>query len=280
MVFTTAARNPGAWDTIRRMLLAVPSSMVPSADNTHDAGSQSYRWRNGYFGGALYGESLYVTDFINLTKYVWSEDFDGEIASVQWESGSAADFWVTAGTNYAAANVTYTAGPGGTLEVKNAAADNDSVTILGASNFREALNPIFEARIKIDDITTVHWAVGVVEGSYASNAAYDDDVILIGQDTDQAADNVYLITNDNAAGAEFTDTGINAVNGTYLKVKFDATDTEDVRVWVNDTEIDVSGANIQAGTTLMPYIMVQNLAGGAIQRVLTIDYIKIWQDRG
>ena len=217
---------------------------------------------------------------ISIGKYTWSEDFDGEVAAVQWESGSAADFWVTAGTNYAAANVTYTAGPGGTLEVKNAAADNDSVTILGASNFREAQNPIFEARIKIDDITTVHWAVGLVEGSYASNTTYDDDVILIGQDTDQAAGNVYLITNDNAAGAEFTDTGINAVNGTYLKVKFDATDPEDVRVWVNDTEIDISGANILAGTTLMPYIMVQNLAAGSIQRTLTVDYVKIWQDRG
>ncbi len=227
-----------------------------------------------------FSESITVADSVNMEKYVWMEDFDDEIAAVQWESGLNADFWVTAGTNYSAGNATYTAGPGGTVEFKNAAADNDSVTVLGSPIFREALNPICEARVAIDNIVTVHWAIGLAEGAYNSNAAYDDDVVLIGQDTDVAASNVYLITNDTNAGVEHADTGIDAVNGTYLKVKFDATDLEDVRVWINDVEIDISTANIQAGTTLMPYIMVQNLAAGSIQRTLTVDYFKCWQDRG
>lgn len=230
--------------------------------------------------GSITATAIDVDGPIVSRQYFWIEDFDDEVAAVQWEAGLNANFWITAGTNYAAANVTYTVGPGGTVDFKCAAADNDSVNTIGTPNFREAQNPIFEARIKIDDITTVHWAVGLVEGSYASNAAYDDDIVLIGQDTAVAAGNVYLITNNNNNGVEHFDTGIDAVNNTYLKVKFDCTDPTDVRIWINDTEIACTTADIQTGTTLMPYIHVQNLAGGAIQRTLTVDYVEAWQDRG
>lgn len=263
----------GAWQIITDTNWALPNEVNISIDTT--GGYPVFSTLNG----VAFDFSTPVT-FTGNVKYLWVEEMDDEVAAVQWESGLNADFWVTAGSNYAASNVTYTAGPGGTLQVKNAAANDDSVTIVGAPNFREAQNVIFEARIKIDNIVTVHWAVGLVEGSYSSNGTYDDDIILIGQDTDEAAGNIYLITNDNAAGVEHTDSGIDAVNGVYLKVKFDMTDTEDVRLWINDVEIDITGANIQAGTTLMPYIMVQNLAAGSIQRTLTVDYIKIWQDRG
>ena len=220
------------------------------------------------------------------TLYTWVEDFDDEVAAVQFEAGLKADFWVTAGTNYAAANVTYTEGPGGTLEVKCANANDDSVTIIGAANFRIDSNPIMEARFKIDNIVTAFCCVGFVEGSFANKAAPDDDIFVVGLDADNGhgfgATQIVALWEDNGSGIAYDDMGVAMINNTYIVVTIDLTDTEQPRVWIDGIEVDagdISGT-VQAGITVMPYIMVQNLAGGAIQRILTIDYIKCWQERG
>ena len=222
-----------------------------------------------------------VDGAINSRDYYWVDDFDdGNTGDAVDEIGAHEAFWTVGGTNEAD-NANFANGIGGIVELQaNGALDNDSTFIIGEPIIAESANAIFEARVKIDDITTVHWVVGLVEGSYVSRDTLDDDIMLIGQDTDTGAANVYFISNDANAGAIFDDTGVNAVNNTYLIVKMDLTDTEQPRVWINNTEIAAGSitGTIQAGTTLMPYAMVQNLT--TAQRKLTIDYIKAWQDRG
>jgi len=53
-------------------------------------------------------------------------------------------------------------------------------------------------------------------------------------------------------------------------------------VWINGTEVAAASitGTVKDATAFAPYIAVQNLAGGAIQRFVTVDYIKAWQDRG
>lgn len=220
------------------------------------------------------------------TLYTWIEDFDDEVAAVQFEAGLKADFWVTAGTNYAAANVTYTAGAGGTLDAKCAAANDDSVTIFGVGNFRIDSNPIMEARFKIDNIATAFCCVGFAEGSFADKAAPDDDIFVVGLDADDGhgfgATQIIALSDDDNDGEIYDDMGVVMANGVYIVVRIDLTDTEQPRVWIDDTEVDAGDitGTVQAGITVAPYIMVQNLAGGAIQRTLTIDYIRGWMERG
>ncbi|KKL98778.1 hypothetical protein LCGC14_1821030 [marine sediment metagenome] len=229
---------------------------------------------------------LDVAGNINQRSYFWCEDFDYEAAAVEFESGLQADAWVTAGTNYASGNVTYTAGIGGTLEAKCAAADNDSVIITGLANIAIDSNPVLEARIKIDDISTAFFCVGFVEGSFVDKTTPDDDIFVVGIDSDNAhgfgATQIVSLDNDNGGGVNYDDMGVVAANGTYIKIKIDLTDTEKPRVWINDSEVGIASINgtVQAGITVSPYIMVQNLTGGAIQRAVTVDYIKVWQDRG
>ena len=337
-----------------------------------------------------------LIDRMTQKDYYWCEDFDDEVATVEFESGLQADFWTTAGTNYAAGNVTYVADPGGSIDAKCANADNDSVTVLGTANIRVALNPVMEARFKIDNKATAFMGVGFAEGAFVDKASPDDDIFLVGIDsdavaavgtitmtgvatadetfvidtqtftwkttraaagqvtiganqaaavtnictavtadlatvtaTDGAGDTVVVtsvakgitgndivfteastnmavdgagtlgtttaglghnfgathivsLSNDANGGAIYNDMGVAIVNDTYIKVKIDLTDTEQPRVWIDDVEVapaSITGT-VQAGTTLMPYMMVQNLAAGAIQRILTVDYIKIWQERG
>jgi hypothetical protein len=52
-----------------------------------------------------------------------------------------------------------------------------------------------------------------------------------------------------------------------------------------DANPDVKAAasitgTVKAATAMGVYLVVQNLAGGAIQRFITVDYVKVWQDRG
>ena len=222
---------------------------------------------------------------VKQTKYFWCDDFDDEAATVQLESALNADFWTTAGTNYAAANVTYTAGAGGTLKALCANADNDSVTILGLLNFNTTNDPILEARIKIDTKETAAFLVGFAGGASAAIDTYPNDCFLVGINSDNAhtfgATKIVAFSNDDNAGVVYDNLGSAIVSDTYIIVKIDLTDTEQPRVWLNGTEIAAASitGTVKAATAMAPYIAVQNLAGGAIQRFVTVDYIKCWQTR-
>lgn len=223
---------------------------------------------------------------LSQSSYYWQDDFDDEAATVQLESSLNADYWTTAGTNYAAGNVTYTAGVGGTLQAKCAAADNDSVTILGLLNFNTTQNPIFECRVKIDTKETAGFYVGLSDEAEAVIGTIPANCFLIGMDSDnghsKGATSLIAVSNDDDAGAVYMDTGVDVVSNTYLIVKFDLTDTEQPRVWVNGTEVAAASitGTVKAATAMGVYFVVQNLAAGEIQRFITVDYVKVWQDRG
>ncbi len=228
-----------------------------------------------------------VNGAINSRVYYWCDDFDDEAAGVQLESSLNADFWTTAGTNYAAGNVTYLGGTGGTVKAMCANADNDSVTILGLTNVNVTQNPILEARIKIDTKETTGFYVGFASAAFADvNGAFPNDAFLVGINSDNGhtfgATQIVAASVDNGAAVDYDDMGVVIVSDTFIKIKIDLTDTEQPRVWINDTEVaagNITGT-VQAGIALAPYFMVQNLAGGAIQRFVVPDYIKMWVDRG
>ena len=218
--------------------------------------------------------------------YYWHDEFDDAAAAdAVDEKGRNADYWTVGGTNEAdCAN--FALGAGGTVELKTVnTGDNDSTFIIGEGTIRVDSNPIVEFRFKVDNIVDAVAMVGLVEGSMTEiTAAPDDDVFLVGlqEENGVSADAVIVLSNDNAGGATYQDTLINVVNNTWVIVRFDLTNTEQPRVWVNGAEIaaaQITGT-VQAGITVMPYAHVQVLVGGPIQRTMTIDYIKVWQDRG
>ena len=261
---------------------------VSTGNNT--TGAEVMRLRGAGSVGIGTTNPVYKLDVdgaINSRLYYWVEEFDEEAAAVQFESGLRADEWVTAGTNYAAANVTYTAGVGGTMKAMCANADNDSVTILGLPNINVSQNPIMSFRIKIDTKETAAFYVGFVSAAFADvNGAFPNDAFLVGINSDNGhgfgATRIVSASVDAGAAVDYDDMGVAIVSNTYIRVKFDLTDTEQPRVWINDTEVAAGSitGTVQDAVALSPYIMVQNLAGGAIQRFTTIDFIKTWQDRG
>jgi len=220
---------------------------------------------------------------VDQTSYNKIEDFDEEAAGVQLEAGLRADEWTGGGTNYASANVIYTGVVNGEVSIATTAADDDSAFIMGLPQHEIDKDPIFEVRFKMTDITNGFCGLGLVEGSFVNKTTYDDDICLVGIDSDNAhgfgAARLVLITNDNNAGAIIDDLGVNLVAGTYVKIKVDLTDTEQPRVWVNDTEVAAGSitGTVQAGITMANYAMAQALSAAA--DTLIVDDIKNWSTR-
>jgi len=237
---------------------------------------------NSYFGG-----NLDVSGEINSRAYYWVDEFDQGNATDQVDAvGANAAFWTVGGLNENAM-ADFANGVGGTLTLTTAGgADNDSTSIISEPIFATDSNPVVEFRFKIDNIVDAIAMVGLTTAAAQEMSGTPcTDCIMVGlqEENGVSADAVIIGTNDSdSAGMTYQDTLINVVNDTWVKVKFDITDTEQPRVWVNDTEIaagQITGT-VKATQTLMIYAHVQALIGTPITRVMTIDYIKVWSDRG
>ncbi len=243
----------------------------------------------GSDGWVALGSNAPVADFdvvghISSRKYYFVEEFDdGNSGDAVDEFGSKEAYWTVGGTNENdMAN--FANGVGGVLELVTAnSADNDSTTIFGEPVIYTDQNPIIEFRFKVDNIVDAIAMVGLATAAvteFTAGACTDCMMVGLQEENGISADAVIMFTNDAGAGGTYQDTLINISNGTYVTVRFDLTDPDLPRVWVNNAEIASVTLDVQAGRTLSVFAIVQVIAAGPIERTMTIDYIKVWQDRG
>jgi len=267
------ADSDAGGDTSETLTVTLTPKAVPTGATWDFTSTQS--------GGYTFDKMVALLGPRDDRLYTWIEEFDDEANAVQWESGLQADAWTTGGLNYAAGDVVYESPLGGQLSMStNNSGDNDSAhTFRDAGQFNTAKDPICEARIKVDDITNIFFGFGLVEGSFDNVDTPDDDIAMLVGNTDQGAANIYLVTNDNNAGAVYDDTGSDWANNTYVKLKFDLTDTEQPRVWINDVEVAAASitGTVQNSIVMSAYLHVQVLAGGPIQRTMRSHYVKCWE---
>ena len=228
------------------------------------------------------GMPVRIMSQLLMDSYHWIDEFDqGNAADAVDEIGAHEAYWTVGGTAEND-NANFANGVGGVVELQtNAATQDHSTSIIGEPVIAIDSNPIVEFRFKVDDITNAVAMVGLTVAAFVDVGTPNNDCIMIGLEEENgvSADAVIILTNDNGGGAAYQDTGINVVNNTWVTVRFDLTDEDLPRVWINNTEMAsaVTG-DLQAGQTLMVYAMVQALDAG--QRKMTIDFIKVWQDRG
>ncbi len=58
--------NSRKWRTYKNPVLSLTTDLVPPQDGTYDLGSSSYRWKDGYFAGAINAGSLSISGIGNL----------------------------------------------------------------------------------------------------------------------------------------------------------------------------------------------------------------------
>lgn len=237
---------------------------------------------------------------INEELYYWCDDFDycENAATLDAHQVDYNVRWTVGGTTHAAANQVLRVVNNGNIELTTNGAANDSEVITNVNPIRVDSNPIFEVRFETDSIaanTNVVY-VGLTEtATPLANANFEavtDDFILVGIDTGEANPaNIRLVTDDTGAAAQtglIEDLGVAVSASTYCTVRVDCTDTEQPRVWVNNTGGPITPADeiaaalitgtIQAGISMYPVIFVEGLAVATSE--LTVDYFKIWSNRG
>lgn len=235
-----------------------------------------------------------LNELDSSAKFVLIEDFHGT-----WAIGDAgpADNWSTtagAGTGNAGA-VTVAAALNGEVTIKSASDDGTNaqnsslLTAIGLAWKANSGGCAVEARLKVDAITDVHVGVGftdtistTVELPIFMTAADLDsdatDAAGIIFDTDATTDVIYV--GGVKAGTDTTpqSSGIAMVADTYITLRVELSATGGVTGYINGTAVGTEVANaVTATTALTPYVVVSNR--GAAQRVLTLDYIKVEQNR-
>jgi hypothetical protein len=221
-------------------------------------------------------DRVYFVDTQNTQYYEWKEEFDFGPSATDIASWPGI-FWSRSGTNSADADVTLGAYAGGGASLVAAGADNDSTSIYGPDYIYSEKGIIFETEIKLSSATDVYAAVGLTEDSYNVGSTEDDDCALITFDSDNDT-NWHLTTNNNGAGLEHTDLGV-AASDSITKFKIIALDQADVRVFIDDVEIDISGADISATALFRPYLMVQTLEAAGASKSIICYYMKSKQQR-
>jgi len=210
-----------------------------------------------------------------VAQYYFRDEFDWETDATNIASWNTT-FWTRGGTNSADSDVTIeTNVAGGIGQLVAAGAQNDSTWISGEGLFREASDIVFETEFAISSASDIYVAVGLVEGTYNA-ATEDDDILVVGFDSSTDT-NWTLRTNNNNAGVETGDLGT-AADTSYTKFRVDARDPTDIRAWLNDIEISLSAKDIQAATTLMPFIHIMTTEAGGATKNIKVKYFRIWQN--
>jgi hypothetical protein len=222
-------------------------------------------------------------------KVVFEDDFLGALdARISSTAGS--------GTGNAALTIVANS-VNGTATLKSASDDgtnaqNGSMVTMDHLNWVASQGGLaVEVRLKVDVITAVSFMVGftdtistTVELPVFVNAGDIDsdatDACCIGFDTDATTDQWFIGGVKNNTDTALTLYGSAPSADTYYTIRLEVSTAGAIRGFVDGREFS-SGpiANaVTASTALTPYIVVNNR--GAAQRILTIDYIRVEQNRG
>lgn len=214
------------------------------------------------------------------------DDFLGDILKDEW------DVYVGAGCT-----VAIVAALNGTVALTTVAGDNLFAQLSRALNYSAAQACGIEARLNMDTATLATFELGFSDAlTEAQGRAFDDyelgvggipvpvaaDAAIIGFDpTDSPLHPNLTAVNVIATVSPLaTDLGVGTlpVGGTYqvLRVQLDA--LGNAYYYVNGILLATHLLAITPATPLTPWAAISNKAG-AIARVVTVDYIKMWQNR-
>jgi len=244
---------------------------------------------------------IHIQSPLALDLYHKCWDFDDAVDGTQLDVHQTANTvqWAPAGTSHAAANQLLQVENNGNLELTTAAAAADSEVVTNIHPVLINNNPIFEVRFKTESVTTTENVcyIGLTEtANPLTNSNFEavtDDFVLVGIDSGEANPaNLRIVTDDDGDSDQtgtIEDLGVALSANVYCTVRVDCTNTEQLRVWVNNTGGVISPTDeiaaalitgtIKAGTTMYPVIFVESLDAGAGVATLTVDYFKIWHTR-
>lgn len=214
-------------------------------------------------------------------KCVLYDDFLGGAVKGDWVEGEA-----NGGT------IAQAALQGGALTMTTGATIDDNAELAHGIQWSGTKSAVFEARVKVDVITTVAMVVGFNDSAAEGNDVLPFEItagaatLVNGKttngvafifDTDGSVDYWYMAATKADAEGTPVVTAYAPVADTYEIFRIELDTSGNATFYRNGIAIGYQAACITAATLLTPYIGV--MARTTSARVLTVDYVKCWQDR-
>lgn len=231
----------------------------------------------------------------NSVKFTHQEDFYGTWLITDAAQGPA-DFWSStagAGTGNQVAT-TIAASLNGEVTLKSASDDgthaqnNSMFTGINLGWKANSGGLAVEARVKIDAITAVYLMVGFTD---TISTTVECPIFMNAADLDSDATDAFGVIFDTDATSDFFTLG-GVANGTdvtpvvsalaptaatYVVIRVEISAAGVAEGFINGVSIGTVAAAVTVTTALTPCIVIGNR--GAAQRIATIDYIKVEQNR-
>ena len=166
---------------------------------------------------------------------------------------------------------------GGVLTLTANDADDDGISLQlngEAFGLKAGRTLIFEARVKITDVSETDWFVGLATSDTAILSGVTDSIGF--RCPDSTGDIDYVC---EAASTETTaDTTKDLTDATYVTLRFEVNGRTSVKFYVDGAFIYKSTTNIPATTAgLTPTLEVRN--DGAVAQTLEVDYVLVAAER-
>ena len=257
------------------VIFALPAfAQKTNIQETNLLGWNGNTWQRVSKGDILRSKMVYTEDFLfysNSTTGV--AVLAGASAPDNSNILTPVDFyWGT--TLVGGGTVKVVAAINGTAVVDTAhAAQNDAATL----TFREALfsltkNPTIEARIKVNSLTNC-----LFEGGWYVDG---NDECLFRFNPVVSASKFLTVYENNNGGEQVYTTTATATADTYVTLKIELLSTGAAKFWINGVLVKSYAASTIKDVAFKPrfYAKVTD-AGHAATKTLTVDYVRITQDR-
>ncbi len=236
-----------------------------------------------------------VNELDSSAKFVFIDDFYGTWLSTDSAAGPA-DFWITtAGSGTGNAKATTVANSlNGEVTIKSAsddgtdAANSSNITGVNLGFKASSGGCAIETRLKVDAITAVCIFVGFTD---TVGSTVEQPIYMVAADIDSTATDACGILFDTDATTDVWTVGgvkndvdtaptlsaLAPVADTYTILRVEMSSAGAVTAYVDGVSIGTVAAAVTTTVALTPIVIVNNR--GAAQRILTVDYIKVEQNR-
>ncbi len=217
----------------------------------------------------------------SFDKVVFYDDFLGDALDARW---------APSGDNGGTEAIT--AGTGGTATLTTGATDDDRSILASDLNWYCAQNPVVEIRAKINTITTAGIVLGFNDAITEANDTMPFEItaaaatLVNGKctdgvafvfDTDGSVDKWYMAATKADAEGTPVITAYAPVAATYETFRIALNTLGDATFYRNGALVGRQPACITTTAPLCIFMGLISRSAGA--RILTVDYVKAWQDR-
>lgn len=243
--------------------------------------TSKYNWMNtGH--AAIFDKETFETLFASFPLFYYDEFLGAWLTIPAAGAAESGCDWVVKDTGNAT-QIKLADHPGGAVRLLFTNASEKQEALLyhdDNRNFDVTKGCIFETKLRVNTLPTLVSEIQFGLGDDYVEGGFDNLTYQVGFDLDGSG-LVYARKDDNDSAQTVT-TGITLDAGNEYIFRIDCTDVTDIKFFIDGVQVCASTAfpyiATGANAVLQPYFSIYKASGEGLG-IITIDYVKIWQNR-